>query len=361
VRLVRPSRRSGLPQLWGERNPRGSLLRPLALTAAGVAGIGALLRGVRILRAGHCEDDAREGTRSCARYEDRGYSACGRYEDRGYSACDRYEDRGYSACREWRKNCCDWWPCSWVCEVFSWFCFAWVWVSNVVCVLWVWISHLVCVLWVWISRLVCVLWVWVVYPVCVFICWLRRLFTGTEVSQSRSECIYGWTAAYQVTEQRDCMLAVVLRIRLQPDARVSAADLQNARTTWEQAIEQTWSGRFPIRRTHGDCPCESYRVTVDVQWVTSGEHHTVRVRAGSGRADMTNWFVTDTGGTAAHEAGHMLGNPDEYSDAACPNRNVTNDNSIMQTTSGTARPRHYQGFADWISARTCCDHAVAPD
>ena len=137
--------------------------------------------------------------------------------------------------------------------------------------------------------------------------------------------------------------------------------MQTARATWEQAIEQTWSGRFPLRRGRGDCPCESYRVTLDVQWVTSGEDHTVRVRAGSGRADMTNWFITDTGGTVAHEAGHMLGNPDEYPDPACPNRTVTSDNSIMRTTSGTVRQRHYQGFADWVSARTCCDYAVAPD
>ncbi len=211
------------------------------------------------------------------------------------------------------------------------------------------------------SPIVCVLWVSIVYPICVILCWLRRLFTGTEVCQSRSECIYGWTAAYQITEERDCVLAVVLRIRLQPDAGVSARDLQNAQATWEQAIERAWTGQFPIRRTSGDCACSTYRVTLDVQWVTSGEHHTVRVRPGSGRADMTNWFITSSGGTAAHEEGHMLGNADEYTDPACRNRNVTSDNSIMQTTSGSVRPRHYQGFADWISARTCCDYAVASD
>jgi hypothetical protein len=373
--------RAWLPR--GKQRTFASLLRPVALTVA-TAGLGALVRRAAGLRVNRCEDDAREADRRCARYEDRGYNACSRYEDQGYNACSRYEDqgynacsryedRGYNSCREWRKNCCDWWPCSWACEVFSWFCFAWVWISHVVCVAWYWISHVVCVAWYWVTHFVCVLWVWVshlvcvlwlsiVFPACTFLCLLRRLFAGNEVSTARSECIYSWTSAYRITEESDCRLAIVLRIRLQPDSGISAQALQAAQTTWEQAIERAWTGQFPIRRSRGNCPCAVYRVTLDVQWVTSGEHHTVRVRAGSGRADMGNWFITSTGGTVAHEAGHMLGNPDEYADPACPSRTVTSDNSIMQiSSSGTVRARHYQGFANWISARTCCDYAVALD
>ena len=380
---IRTVRRGGRDRPFPEGLPgsRGSPLRRLALPAA-VAAAGLLFRQLAPTRATKCRGEAQTGIRRCARYEDQGYHACGRYEeggyhacsryeDRGYNACSRYEDRGYNACSKWKKNCCTWWPCSWVCEVFSWFCVAWVWISNLVCVAWTWISHLVCIAWVWISHLVCTLWVWVTnlvcvawywvtFPYCILACLLRRWFTGNEVSQARSECIYGWTAAYRITEQRDCVLAIVLRIRLQPDAGVTQRELQAAQATWEQAIEQAWTGRFPIRRTNGDCACAEYRVTLDVQWVTSGEHHTVRVRTGSGRADMTNWFITSTGGTAAHEAGHMLGNPDEYPDDACPDRAVSNDGSIMRSSqTGTVRPRHYQGFADWISARTCCDYAVA--
>jgi hypothetical protein len=372
----------------GEPRDRGNWARsrglsrwltlPVLTVAAGF--LARLLGGV--VRVGRCESDRDDGERQCThwqdegyhvcgRYEDRGYSACRQYEDRGYSACQRYEDRGYNSCREWRRNCCDWWPCSWACEIISWVCFAWVWISNLVCVAWVWISNLVCtawvwvtslacVLWVWFSRLVCVAWVWIRFPFCIFWCLLRRLFTGNEVSQSRSECIYGWTAAYQITERRDCVLVVVLRIRLQPDSGVTQQQLQTARSTWEPAIEQAWTDRFRIVRTAGPCPCREYRVTVDVQWVTTGEHHTVQVHAGSGRADMGNWFLNSTGGTAAHEVGHMFGNPDEYPDPACPGRTVTSDNSIMRSSQrGQVRPRHYQGFADWISARTCCDYVVA--
>lgn len=357
----------------------------LAAVVAAVVGAGLTMRGRAAARERTaCQDERDEGLRGCARWEDqgyatcgraedRGYQACSRYEDQGYNACSRYEDRGYNSCREWRKNCCDWWPCSWVCEVFSWICFAWVWVtnlvcvawvwiSNLVCVVWVWVTHLVCVLWIWISNLVCVAWWWIRFPICWLVCILRRLFAGNERSWRMSECIYGWTAAYRITEERDCRLQVVVRIRLQPDPGVTQAQLQAAQNTWEPAIEQAWSGRFDLRRSNGRCACARYSVDLDVQWVTTGEHHVVQVHAGSGRADMGNFFLNNTGGTAAHEVGHMLGNPDEYSDAACPNRTVTSDNSIMQTSQqGTVRPRHYQGFADWITSRTCCTYAVAED
>ncbi len=97
---------------------------------------------------------------------------------------------------------------------------------------------------------------------------------------------------------------------------------------------------------------------VNVEFVENNEHHTVRVRSGSGRANMTNWFVTDSGATAAHEAGHMFGNVDEYVDSNCPGRTVTSDNSLMQTLAGVVKGRHYQSFARWLSNRTCCTYAT---
>lgn len=329
-----------------------------ALIAAGGYGLGRL---ISTRSFGKCRDDEQAGERRCKSWRDEGYQACSRYEDQGYNACKEYRDEGYRACERWDKDCCDWWPCSWACKLFTWICVAWYWVSNWVCVAWYWVSKWVCVAWYWVSRWVCVAWYWVRYVVCLWLCLIRWLFARNEVSVSRSECIYGWTAAYRITEEANCVLAIVVRIRLQPDPGVTQQQTQAAQAVWEPAIEQAWAGRFPIRRTAGDCACREYRVTVDVQWVTSGEHHVVQVHAGNGRADMGNWFLNNSGGTAAHEFGHMLGNADEYADPACPTRTVTSDNSIMQTTSGQVRQRHYQGFADWISNRTCCDYIVAPD
>lgn len=61
--------------------------------------------------------------------------------------CSEWADQGYSECSDWDDECCDWWPCSWACEVITWICVATVWISNVVCVAWTVITTTVCVLW----------------------------------------------------------------------------------------------------------------------------------------------------------------------------------------------------------------------
>jgi hypothetical protein len=56
----------------------------------------------------------------------------------------------------------------------------------------------------------------------------------------------------------------------------------------------------------------------------------------------------------------MFGNADEYADKNCPSRTVTSDGSIMQDSqNGSVRSRHYSGFAQWVSRRTCCSYSVA--
>lgn len=80
-----------------------------------------------------CLEWAEERTRECSRTEDRGYNECTEQRDEGY------------------RDCCDWAPCSWFCD-------AWVWVSNIVCVAWTWVANIVCVAWTWVTTAVCVLW-----------------------------------------------------------------------------------------------------------------------------------------------------------------------------------------------------------
>lgn len=325
----------------------------------------------RTTRIALCLEWEQRQTRQCREWETRQEQRCAEYETRQEQRCDRWEEERHKECSSWhpllRWLCLVWtWVTTTVCRVWTWvtvtICKLWTWVTVTICKFWVWVTTTVCKLWTWITVAFCTLWVTVLDVFCGIVCFLRRLLAPNEVSESRSECIYGWTAAFRITEEKECVLQIVVRIRLQPDADVTQQQLQNAQATWEPAIERAWSGRFRIRRKDGDCPCEEYRVLVDVQWVTSGEHHVVQVHSGSGRADMGNWFITSTGGTAAHEFGHMLGNPDEYPDPACPNRNVTNDNSIMRSSqTGQVRPRHYQRFADWVSAYTCCDYEVASD
>lgn len=83
-------------------------------------------------------------TKKCARTRTDNVQKCTEERDQGYDRCAAKADRGYN-------RCCDWAPC-------SWFCKAWVWVSNIVCVAWEWVSNIVCVAWAWVKNIVCVAW-----------------------------------------------------------------------------------------------------------------------------------------------------------------------------------------------------------
>ena len=85
----------------------------------------------------------------------------------------------------------------------------------------------------------------------------------------------------------------------------------------------------PVRLLHRSGLYRPLRTDVRVEWVTSGEHHRVRVRVGPARSNMTTWDTQDSGDAASHEFGHMLGHPDEYSDSSCPNRTPVNTGTVM--------------------------------
>lgn len=151
---------------------------------------------------------------------------------------------------------------------------------------------------------------------------------GVELSRSMAECIYAWTAAYRQEGTH-----IVVRIQLNPDANVTAAQLQNLRNTWKTGIENKWSNRFA-------CCCEMLAtstltssnwapLTFEVQWVTANPHHTVRVRVGPAGSNMLLWDTSDSADVASHEFGHMLGLVDEYTSALCPGRTPVNTGTVM--------------------------------
>jgi hypothetical protein len=143
-----------------------------------------------------------------------------------------------------------------------------------------------------------------------------------EVSFSVSECIYGWTAAFRQTGTH-----VAARIQLNPDSDVSASLLDDVMQRWKRGIEDKWSYRFACCQRPG---CTSAcALTFEVQWVASNAHLQVRVKKGGGRSNLGLWHTDDSGDVASHEFGHLLGHPDEYGDAACPNRNPVNTGTVM--------------------------------
>lgn len=160
-------------------------------------------------------------------------------------------------------------------------------------------------------------------------------------SFSVSECVYGWTAAFEQTWSR-----MRVRIRLNPDAGITDATMNSLRTTWENGIETTWSDRWGVGRP-GEITCP---LRFDVVWATSNQHHTVRVQTGPARSNMTTWDTADTGAVAAHEFGHMIGNPDEYTDANCPGRTPVNTGTVMDNNSNNVPARLMTRFANNIGS-----------
>lgn len=160
-------------------------------------------------------------------------------------------------------------------------------------------------------------------------------------SFSVSECIYGWTAAFEQTWTH-----IRIRIRLNPDAGISNAAMNTLRTTWRNGIENTWSHRWGCGRS-GELTC---RLSFEVQWVTTNQHHTVRVRPGPARSNMTTWDTNDTGGVAAHEYGHMHGLVDEYVDGNCPGRSPVNTGTVMDNNSNNVPARMMTRFANNIGS-----------
>ncbi len=156
-----------------------------------------------------------------------------------------------------------------------------------------------------------------------------------EISYDMSECVYGWTVAYEQTWTH-----IVMRIDLNPDDDVGS--LTTLRNTWESTIESRWSNVWGAGRS-GELTCP---FTFDVQWTSNDEHHDVRVRDGPAQTNMTTWDDQDSGAVASHEFGHMIGNPDEYSDSDCPNRSPVNTGTIMDNNSNNIPSRLLQSLAN---------------
>lgn len=104
-------------------------------------------------------------------------------------------------------------------------------------------------------------------------------------------------------------LRVIVRIRLQEDAAHPGGISERAVERWRQGIDRVWNRRFRARSA--TTRLDVWFVPVFVYW-DRGAHHDVTVTPGDGRSDEHHWHEDDSAGTAAHEFGHMIGNPDEY-------------------------------------------------
>ena len=106
-------------------------------------------------------------------------------------------------------------------------------------------------------------------------------------------------------------LRVIGRMRLTEDAVNKETAITDEKVaSWEAGIAKLWNGKFRLRS--GAKKLDVWFVPVFV-YHDENAHHQVKVTAKGKGTNETNWHAGDKGETAAHEFGHMLGNPDEYS------------------------------------------------
>jgi hypothetical protein len=126
--------------------------------------------------------------------------------------------------------------------------------------------------------------------------------TITNGTPSTWNGTYAWNARFLVrVDQPQQRVFVTIRVRLTGITASGAA-------AWVTTVQNAWSNRFKDCAVLG-CASNGYPILLALQYVTSGEHQTVSLAPGR-TANMGSWGLVD--GDQAHEAGHMLGNKEEY-------------------------------------------------
>jgi hypothetical protein len=158
-----------------------------------------------------------------------------------------------------------------------------------------------------------------------------------------------------------CMVTV--KIGMTRDANVTAVEQDAVTAAAEAEFLRLWDEKFYF---DDDASHERFFVRFRVQWVTSGQHISVRLHRGPGVDNQTNWFIRDSFATDhAHELSHTLGLLDEYVDRTVVRRRTATspgvfaDHSLMGNYRNEGFPgpvevklRHAQELARRIGTAT---------
>lgn len=119
---------------------------------------------------------------------------------------------------------------------------------------------------------------------------------------------------------------VEVKIKAVAQTGVTAADVAAAKTALEAGVSTHWSNKFKLEITDQPCGTKTLPIEYKVVWVTSGEDYTMKVHQSYPREGVTGYVIdvskTTTAWIYAHEFGHCVGVPDEYS--------YTADNETVQ-------------------------------
>lgn len=192
-------------------------------------------------------------------------------------------------------------------------------------------------------------------------------FTRTEnwvTSPGGDPCQQAWGASWNINTTTN-VLTISQTVRLNAaagSAAPSAAEMNN----WESRIESTWNNAaytaLCINTNSG--ATKTFTLRYDIMFTTTLNTFdaSINVFDGAGSTSSANWYRDGGSGVnvnninvAAHEVGHLLGNPDEYTNGGCivagsaVNGPAFTTTSLMNNTNssiagfqvGRTQPRHY--------------------
>ena len=112
-------------------------------------------------------------------------------------------------------------------------------------------------------------------------------------------------------------ITVEVRFKVEPQTGAGDTQVNAAKSKLESGVNTHWNGKFSLKVDDPLCGPKTFAVVYKVLWVTSGEHYILRVhrswpREGEGNG-VVNVQDSTTAWIFAHEFGHCVGLPDEYS------------------------------------------------
>jgi len=145
-----------------------------------------------------------------------------------------------------------------------------------------------------------------------------------------------------------------------PDYDPAAKKYQDRLAFWAQETKNIWTDQLQLRRKtcksepKTRCCIYDLEVTIDFTLVAKWKtHETVGISPGNLRANAAHFTYDNAGRTAAHETGHHMDNPDEYSGGAIDTGlNVPGEVAAGIDTAGdsimsrgtTIKKRHFRAF-----------------